>query len=184
MAEPVAVYAAFVASGTLLWQIVTWRTSHSISVKVDTSGYPLGKPTKAKEDAKQGEGKAQAVEDEDEEEEEDYVAVVVATVLNHTDFPIRVLGASAGPVATLTSERRLRLEGMQQLPTLIPAKDAIEIYFDRQRLDYFLGKDRALRVSVYLSTKTLRAHFSDEKRFWRRQLELLVWRIRDMRRRW
>ena|SRR2546421_7695091 len=66
---------------------------------------------------------------------------------------------------------------MQQLPTFVPPKDAVEAFFDWQRLDYFLGKDRTVRVSVYLSTKTLRAHFSDEKRFWRRRRQLLEWTI-------
>lgn len=164
--DGVALYGAIVATGALIvagcaliWQIFTWRASHSISLRMETGGYPEGDP-----------------------EEENYIQVLDVTVVNRTHFPIRVTGASARPEKVFNSEGPLQWEKMTELPTVVPAGDAVEIFFDWQRLDYFLGKNRRLRVSVYLSTGVITKYFSDEVSVWRRPWQWLRRRIRDARR--
>jgi len=163
--DGVAAYAAVVATGGLVWQIFTWRRSHwtRVLLEIETGAWP---------------------EDPDDEDP-DYLSILAVKVLNRSHFPIRVMGASAGPAKVVNlDEQPLKLEGMPMVRNIVvPAYDAIDIFFDWQTLDYRLGKDRKVRVSVYLSTKTVKEYFSDHVGVWRRLGRGLRKRISDMRRR-
>jgi hypothetical protein len=134
----VAPYAALVGTLGLGWQIVSWVRSHWTWVELTavTTGLP----------------------EDPGDEDPDLWGVLFVTVLNKSEFPVRVMNATAGPVnggvsvsPQLGPSKYLeRLTA--RLPARIPAHDAIDLFFDWNRLAYYLGDDKRVRVSVRLST--------------------------------
>jgi hypothetical protein len=139
MADPglLAPYAAAVGTLGLAWQINTWVRSQWTWVELTaaTTGLP---------------------EDPDDEDS-DLWGVLFVTVLNKSEFPVRVMNATAGPVkggASVSPElgpkHLARLTA--SLPARIPAHDAIDLFFDWNQMANYIGDDGRVRVSVRLST--------------------------------
>jgi hypothetical protein len=135
-------YAPVVATAAFLWNVFTWTRSHwtRVVVKISTGPYPL----------------------DDNEEDPTYAEVLGVTVLNNSDFPLRVMWVSAGPARVVNTMERLTWNGMEPLPKTVPAHDHVAAFFDWEDLHRHLGRYRKVRVRVSLgNTRVITKHYSD-----------------------
>jgi len=133
----VAPYAALVGTIGLVWQIITRVRSNwtRVALRAEMTGVP---------------------EDPDDEDP-DYWPALVVTVLNKSEFPVRVMNAFVGPAkgaGSLAPELATKdlARFTERLPARVPVHDALDLFFDWNKLAQLLGDDRRVRVSVRLST--------------------------------
>src|SRR5438445_531595 len=80
---------------TRCWPTFCWRRSHwtRVDLEIETGAWP----------------------EDPNAEDPDYFPVLAVKVLNRSHFPIRVMGAGAGPTRVINSVAPLRSDGMPQV---------------------------------------------------------------------